>query len=178
MSSSTRIFVTVGINSLIHLAFLVVGIVALHYGVASQKILNPTLLASLSLNNTESIPYFVADAITQAEKWVLYVTLDSFVISTIWLLFSNAVSPAGPTQARSRLGAWFAALVLLITSSSALAWWIFVHKHIAANLSERFLTPLLVISGVCVLLAFYLGCAIGIKPAMRPSVPLADAWRR
>ncbi len=178
MNSSTRMFVSIGINFLIHAAFLAIGVLVLQYGASNQKIINSDLLQALLQSAPASIAFYINDAISQSERWALFLALESLVVSTVWLLFTNAVSPAGPTQARSRLGAWFGALILLLVGAVALAWWIFVHKNIAGNLAAHFLTPLLIVSGFAVLFAFYLGTAIGVKPAMRPSVPLADAWLR
>lgn len=178
MTNLSRQLISLGKNFLVHAALLAIGVAVLHYGAPSERIIAPDLLQSLVQSAMESIPIYIGDTVARAERWALFIALESLLFSSAFLVLSNAVSPAGPTQARSRLPAWFAALVLLGISAGGLAWWLFVHKNLAADFAASFLTPLLIASGFTTLIAYYIGTAWGIKPAMRPSVPFADAWLR
>ena len=136
------------------------------------------MLQRLSSSGSQYVDYFINDGVRKAETWIISVATISFIISVGWLLISNSVSPGGDTHARSRLGLWFLGLFLVAAAGAGLGWWRFVHKLEASYFSDAFLTPLLISSAIGVVIAYYLGCSLGIKPAMRPSVPFANAWLR
>jgi hypothetical protein len=176
MDFGTRVARPLAINAIIHLLICGAGIALLHYYVAGPHILDPGLLSQLTTNSFGSIDYYVQDGIKSAEVWAIYLALASFVVSSIWIVSANLRDASGADHARSRLGAWFFGLLLLVATGSAVSWWIFLHKHVAANLSERFMTPLMIVGAIAALIAYYLGTALGAKPLMRRSVPFADVW--
>lgn len=159
----------------IHLVLLLIAL-GLVYGVVNgQENLSAAVRLQYEGQSSEVLQQLVADARGRIMTWCLVSFAISWLASSIFLTSAQRTLPANERQAASLRGLWSGLLLVVVIAVAVLAWLRLYSLGVSTDLASGSFMIALVGVGVLVLLAFYLGCGLAVKAAMRPSVPAAGA---
>ena len=115
-----------------------------------------------------------ADAAGACLQWWLLAMVVLTACSGAWLLWAQVSRPATPREERRLTTLWLGVLGLALIVNLVLGHTVYATDVINSSWRFGLAVALLVVTPVC----FFLSTALGVKPAMVPSVPLAHLFRR
>lgn len=120
----------------------------------------------------------VLDATRQGVQSASFATLiaalgSSWIASAAFLLWSNAYRPKAGRYSGAMMGPWFAFLLVALAGVGGAAWWQIWMSALNFEFNPARLTTVAIVSGLGVLVAYYLATALSIKNELKASVPLA-----
>ena len=115
-----------------------------------------------------------ADAAGACESWWLLAMVVLTACAGVWLLWAQLSRPATPREERRLTTVWLLVLGLALIVNLVLGHAVYATDVINSSWRYGLTVAILVTTPVC----FFLSTALGVKPAMAPSVPLAHLVRR
>ena len=115
-----------------------------------------------------------ADAAGACEAWWLLTMVVLTACAGVWLLWAQLSRPATPREERRLTTVWLLVLGLALIVNLVLGHTVYATDVINSSWRYGLTVAILVTTPVC----FFLSTALGVKPAMAPSVPLAHLVRR
>jgi hypothetical protein len=183
---------SVVLNLLVHAAAYGIGFVIFEF-LSPDIAVNPDYITALSQAGVDmSAGYGQAsgDAIAILRNWWGVAVVLSLVASSLWLLLADLRRPTSPSEARSARGMWLGFFFLAAVLIGAFGYYYFEFRRdaqlqllgvlflTAQKVRPRLLAEVVAGAAVTAMLGYYFGTAVGIKRAMRPSVPLATWFMR
>lgn len=98
----------------------------------------------------------------------------SLVLAVGWLVVVQRDPPYGEETARSKLGLWVILLVALVLGIGGLVWLRFLDDPVSGFVEATIGTTALLLLPLVATLAYWVSTAAFVRPASRPSVPLAQ----
>lgn len=115
-----------------------------------------------------------ADAAGACLQWWLLAMVVLTACAAVWLLWAQLARPATPREERRLTTVWLLVLGLALIVNLGLGHAVYATDAINSSWRYGLAVALLAATPAC----FFLSTALGVKPAMVPSVPLAHLVRR
>ncbi len=162
----TRLFAAlIGVDA----AFAALGAILIHLRTREPDFLLPPPGQDAAMTAAQQ-----ADAAGACETWWLLAMVTLTACAAAWLLWAQLSRPATPRDERRLGAAWLAVLGTALIVNLALGHTVYATDVINSSWRYGLAVAMLVVTP----LAFFLTTALGVKPAMVPSVPLAHLVRR
>ncbi len=115
-----------------------------------------------------------ADAAGACLEWWLLAMVVLTACAAAWLLWAQVSRPATPREERRLTTLWLGVLGAALIVNLGLGHTVYATDAINSSWRYGLAVAILVVTPVC----FFLSTALGVKPAMAPSVPLSHLIRR
>lgn len=180
------------LNLLVHAVAFGIGF-AIFELLKPDVVVNPDYISALSRAGFDMAAIYrdaAAGSVALLRDWWGVAVLVSFVASSLWLVLADLRRPTSPQEARSAFALWLVFFFLAGVFVGVFAYYYFEFQKDAQlqllgvlflnaqKIRPQLLAEVVAGAAVTAMVGYYFGTAIGVKRAMRPSVPLATWFLR
>jgi uncharacterized membrane protein (DUF485 family) len=170
MSSS---FIRIFWSLLVHIGFISAAVGLIYLIGGSETALAEATRAQYA-DNPATLEDIRSASIAELILWAMLALAVSWILSSLWLVIAERQRPRTPVEGASKKGSWVLMLVLCLMAMAVIGWMRIWRGGLEVDLATDTLTFGMIIIGISVFAAYFLGTAMSVKTVMRPSVPFSN----
>lgn len=131
-------------------------------------------------DNGESVLAYLADARGRLIEWAVSVLAVGWILSALFVSVACRFAPSGYEQSTAKASLWWGLGIAMVIAGSTMFWFMIVNAQVLLNVDAGNIWLIVATVALLALIGFFLATAIGVKLAMKRSVPLSgiipDSW--